>query len=210
MKKTIIGLLAIGLSLAGGGAVFADEPTKTIIGEPTGEIPVKGDLGIDNTRDNQIIPEGDDGWINVTLPTATMFYNVKGNKTIKSPEYTIVNNAARGVKVSLGNFAVKDGESPSVAMIDTLDLQSVADSNKKLTLIAGSQIAPATNAELATLASGEKTGGSTAVPAGADFSYKYTGNIASDWDGTEVKNFTLTLNFQALPKPASETTPETP
>jgi hypothetical protein len=61
-------------------------------------------LGADNTDPGATIPEGDKDWINVTLPTETIFYNKATDENIQSPTYTITNNSGRPVKVSANGF----------------------------------------------------------------------------------------------------------
>lgn len=51
-----------------------------------------------------LIPETDVDWINVTVPTDTIFYSNGGDTVIKAPKYDIVNNSGRPVKTVLKVF----------------------------------------------------------------------------------------------------------
>ena len=72
MKKLLSTLLVSTAVFAGAQAVSADQ---NIIAETDADITVNGTLGADNTDPGATIPEGDKDWINVTLPTETIFYN---------------------------------------------------------------------------------------------------------------------------------------
>lgn len=84
-----------------GAGLFADTAfaDQTVQGG-TATIEVNGTLGADNTNPDSTIPEGDDNWINVTVPTSTIFYNTPKNSAIQSPSYSITNNSGRPVSVS--------------------------------------------------------------------------------------------------------------
>lgn len=101
-KKVIAGLLLSSCVLGVAMPAFAE--TKTVDGEGTTDILVNGTLGADNTDPEAEIPEGEEGWINVTVPTDVVFYNTSDVPTIKSPEYQIVNNSGRPVEVTLASF----------------------------------------------------------------------------------------------------------
>lgn len=99
MNKLLRSSLVIATVVGSGffaNKAFADQ---TIQGE-TATIEVNGTLGADNKNPDATIPEGDDNWINVTVPTSTIFYNTPTNAIIKSPNYSIVNNSGRPVTVS--------------------------------------------------------------------------------------------------------------
>ena len=97
---------------------FADQ---TVQGT-SATVAVNGTLGADNTNPDSKIPEGDDNWINVTVPTSTIFYNTPTNSTVKSPTYKIVNNSGRPVDVSATAFTA---DSTNVAPNDfSLTLQT--------------------------------------------------------------------------------------
>ena len=101
MKKILSTLMISMTVLMGVQAVSADQ---TVDGKSTGDIPVKGTLGADNTDPGTSIPETDPAWINVTIPTDTIFYNTAAKKDINAPTYSIVNNSGRPVKVTADSF----------------------------------------------------------------------------------------------------------
>ncbi|GAX46502.1 hypothetical protein [Pseudolactococcus reticulitermitis] len=101
MKKILATLLISTAVFAGAQAVSADQ---TIDGQSAGDITVNGTLGADNTDPGSSIPETDPAWINVTIPTNTIFYNKTNDATIKAPTYTIVNHSGRPVKVTAASF----------------------------------------------------------------------------------------------------------
>ncbi|WP_303754636.1 hypothetical protein [Enterococcus sp. S86.2] len=108
-KKVIAGLLLSSCVLGAAMPAFAQDGTeadlqKNYSGQNSVEIEVNGTLGADNKDPNATIPEGDDNWINVTVPTKTIFYNTAADPVIKSPDYKITNNSGRPVSVSLEKF----------------------------------------------------------------------------------------------------------
>lgn len=173
MKKTIIGLLAIGLSLAGGGAVFADD--QNVVSEPEGEIGITGYLGADNTKSDAGIPEGNDDWINVTLPTATIFYNMKKDTEIKSPEYTIKNNSGRGVAVSVKSLALASDNTGDITKIADLKMAFADTSSTKIDLLQNGVIKenPTGGVTLSAAVDDENQ----PTPANSSVKYTYTGAV---------------------------------
>lgn len=152
MKKLLSTLLVSTAVFAGAQAVSADQ---TINGQQDANIGVNGTLGADNTDPGSTIPEGDKDWINVTLPTDTIFHSKDKDKTIKSPTYTITNNSGRPVKVSVAGFTAAAGVTNPALPADfalTLDVtgNNVVTASAKL-VDAGVLQAPPTN-ELITLA----------------------------------------------------------
>jgi hypothetical protein len=102
MKKLLSTLLISTAVFAGAQTVSAQD--QNIVAKTDADIVVSGTLGADNTDPGTTIPEGDKDWINVTLPTDTIFYNKASDPAIKSPTYTITNNSGRPVKVSAAGF----------------------------------------------------------------------------------------------------------
>lgn len=104
MKKNVVApMIVAGIVFGTGQAVFADEQVPTgyqTINNADGdqydstkgvEIPVKGTLGkLDNTDPEENIPEGDDRWLKVTIPTSVAFNTdpEKENKEIMAYNYT--------------------------------------------------------------------------------------------------------------------------
>lgn len=77
-KKVIAGLLLSSCVLGVAMPAFAQDGTEADLqedysGVDSVDIEVNGTLGADNTDPGATIPEGDDNWINVTVPTKTIF-----------------------------------------------------------------------------------------------------------------------------------------
>lgn len=114
IKNTVllatISLIGLGFS----GRVLAAEGQNQIIdgskGQNSADIITRGNLGeIDNTDPDTPLPDGDDRWINVTLPTEVIFESAD-SKTITSPKnYQIVNNSGRPVKVDVDKYVITGG-----------------------------------------------------------------------------------------------------
>lgn len=197
MKKTIVGLAAMVLSLVGGGAVFAVE-TGHIIGSSEGGIEVAGHLGVKNTEENPIISYSED-WINVNLPTATIFYNVEGQKEIRSSSYGIRNNSARGVKVSLKSFE-NVAEPNETARIKRLDLKVIKGGAANVSLINEGVInTESFGLEIFTIPSGAHDV-DVPFPKEAWPAYTYVGEVAESLTAPSNPTYLLVLNFQALDK----------
>ena len=116
MNKKLVGATLVGLMTVGfASQVFAEKLIDGNEGQNSAEIPVTGNLGaIDNTDPGAEHPEGDDKWINVTVPTATIFYaeTTPGDapEKLSSPDYKIRNKSGRPVKVLLTNYELEDGD----------------------------------------------------------------------------------------------------
>lgn len=116
-KKVFASLLLAGMVLGTGQTVFAVDPTgyktydnaegKAYDDTKGLDIPVNGTLGkMDNTNPDENIPEGDDRWINVTIPTIVVFNtNPDKNTEITAANYTIKNTSGRPIKVDLAKFS---------------------------------------------------------------------------------------------------------
>ena len=128
LRSSLVVATVFGIGLIA-NKTFADQ---TIQGT-SATVEVNGTLGADNTNPDSKIPEGDNNWINVTVPTSTIFYNTPTVSTIKSPQYSIINNSGRPVNVSTTSF--------------TADGANVAPSDFNLTLkVVGTETNAATNA----------------------------------------------------------------
>lgn len=195
MKKAIIGLVAMVLSLVGGGAVFAVE-TGHIVGHSEGGIEITGNLGVDNTTENPIIPHGE-GWINVDLNVSTMFYNVAGRTEIQSPSYGIRNNSARGVKVSVKSF--ENVTYPEeTKKIKRLNLKIASGGDADINLIREGEINTSlAGADLLTIPAGNHDVDVT-VPVAAWPTYNYVGEVMESLRAPSTPTYLLVLNFQAL------------
>ena len=100
MKK-LQSTLLISTAVFGGAQIVA---AQDVIGAGEADIAVNGTLGANNTDPGSTIHEGDTDWINVTVPTETIFYNKATDATIKAPTYDITNNSGRPVTVSVKSF----------------------------------------------------------------------------------------------------------
>ena len=100
MKK-LLSTLLISTAVFGGAQIVA---AQDVIGAGEADIAVNGTLGANNTDPGSTIPEGDTDWINVTVPTETIFYNKATDATIEAPTYDITNNSGRTVTVSVKSF----------------------------------------------------------------------------------------------------------
>lgn len=113
MNKKLVGTALVGLMTVGFAAQVS-ATTQTIDGnngENSATVPVKGNLGaINNTDPGAEHPEGDDKWINVTVPTATIFHaeTTPGDapEELSSPNYEIQNNSGRPVKVLVTDYVL--------------------------------------------------------------------------------------------------------
>lgn len=114
-RKVLLGLALFGMiSVVDSGQVFAVEGDSQTIdgtkGEPSAEIITRGNLGdIDPTNPETPLPEGDDRWIKVVLPTAVVFESTD-QQTIRSPKnYEIRNESGRPVKVDVTSYIIDGG-----------------------------------------------------------------------------------------------------
>ncbi|MCU5087597.1 hypothetical protein OCA23_30530 [Bacillus cereus] len=207
LQKKFVSMALLGIMAVGGGAnAFAAEGEyQTINGETEASITTKGVLGTaDNTDSDEALPEGDDKWINVTLPTDVVFYSDENDehKTIVSPDnYKIKNNSGRPVKVSLQGFTGKEDTA-----INTLNLVSTIEGDfKTKELIKNQKLAVKEASELVTLAN--KDGEITGKPeASKEVGFKFTGTVKKEVLGEEKQNvdYKMTLKFKALKMDGSE------
>ena len=104
----------------------------------TGEIQVNSFLGeFDSTMPGE--PPMDEWWINIAIPTATIFYsNQNGNpEQLESPSYTITNYSYMGIYIHVEDFVVVDNV--GLHLIDTL---FVSGDNDIPVILAGSVATP--------------------------------------------------------------------
>ena len=195
MKKVLASLLFIG-SFTGilvPAAIHAEE----IIGEENADIQVNGSLGLDNTDPSEDIEEGNDSWINVTVDTATIFYNVNGRTDIQSPTYNISNNSGRPVDVSVADFVQTNSE--SIAEISTLNLTSPAATSDEILISNGTLINFGSPVHLFTLANNEgklTSDGEATNPFATTFGYNGTLSSSSVTKSSPI--FTMTLQLDAV------------
>lgn len=113
--------------------VFADQ----VVQGTSANVEVNGTLGADNTKPDAPIPEGDSNWINVTVPTSTIFYNTPQNTNIKSPNYSIINHSGRPVEVSTSGLV---GEKTNVEPNDFNLILNVQGTTSNAPVAASTQL----------------------------------------------------------------------
>lgn len=143
-KKMMTSAVLLGMmSLGFAGQAFADEGDTQIIegmkGETSADVTTRGNLGdVDPTDPITPLPEGDNRWIKVTLPTAVVFESTD-KKNISTPinTYEIKNESGRPVKVDVLNYNIDGGN--GVAALDTLNIKRSAgyDGNEIVPLVSG-------------------------------------------------------------------------
>lgn len=208
MKKTTAILLTAGILLGTADTAYAEDGTgsdsqQTVNAETTADIQVNGTLGADNTDPEATIPEEDSNWINVTVPTKTIFYNTVNDTNISAPAYTILNNSGRPVTVTANGFTA-DGTNPSLPEDFTLKLDVTGTAQNVATtastnLISDGTIVSSLNAPLITLANNRNQLQSSdpeaaAVNNTATFTYSGSATALSQIN----VNYTLNLKFDAV------------
>lgn len=200
MKKLLSLLLTSTFILGFSQTVAAQD----IVGEGNADIAVNGTLGADNTDPGTTIPEGDTNWVNITVPTETIFYNKSNDITIKSPTYDITNNSGRPVKVSIKSFTNAAGITNPTLPSDfalTLNMSGQNVAAPSTLLIKDGALQTPTNA-LVTLANnvGQYVKGDTAEGVGTTNKNKATftyGGKATATDPIKL-SYTLSLKFDAV------------
>lgn len=176
---------------------FADQ---TVQGS-SATVAVNGTLGADNTNPDSKIPEGDDNWINVTVPTSTIFYNTPKDPTVKSPTYKIVNNSGRPVDVLATAFTA---DSTNVAPSSfSLTLQTVGTTTNIATtattnLVNAGAVNTSLDNKLITLANkdGKMTSAGTATAGDNASTFTYGGS--SDTKTMTQLKYNLGLTFKSV------------
>ena len=201
MKKIVLSTLMLGASIGVGSVALA--ANQNFDGQDNANIVVNGTLGADNTKANAGIDEGQNDWINVSLDTATIFYNKAGKTDITSPQYNIENKSGRPVEVAVGNFSHKDGSDPSTD-IKSLKL-NVTNTGSNQTVGSDLFSAPGTIKDpntdaLLTLANDEgvTAKGGAAVPNSNKATYNFSGEVNSALKTMSKPSFDLNLKFKAV------------
>lgn len=196
MKKMIASLLVAGVTLGMALPTAVNAAVENTNGESSADVQVNGTIGMDNTNPGSSIEEGSDAWINVSLDTDTVFYNVKGQTTIESPTYDIENKSGRPVDVSVEKFE-HDDNSDSYSDIKTLNLNIGDGSSDQLIANGVLKNAPA-QLPLFRLANNEgKTteGQQTPDLSKATTTFSYNGELNGASTDTKNPNFTMTLKL---------------
>ncbi|MEO1772162.1 hypothetical protein [Candidatus Enterococcus ferrettii] len=204
MKKIITGLLlSAGMLSFAVGAAAAEtdngDGTKTVTEAGTSTVPVKGTLGADNSKPDAGIDEGNTDWVNVTVPSKTLFYSAGKSTTIKSPNYTIENHSGRPVTVSVASFSSQTADG-ALSKITSLNVALNANLNGTKTDVAViSSGTPAGEAEtsLGELANseGKLTSAGTTTNA-TSFTFGYSGSFdQGSVTGQITETYDLGLKF---------------
>ena len=194
MKRLLIRLLLVGSFI--GGTVPTITQAEEINEKEHADIQVNGSLGVDRERMEEINESSED-WLNVTVDTATIFYNVNGQKKIQSPTYNITNNSSRPVDVSITNFVQTNNE--SIADISALTLTSPTATTDETLISNGTLINFGSPIHLFTLANKERkltTDGLTNYPSATTFGYG--GTLTSNSVSKSSPVFTMTLQLDAF------------
>lgn len=208
MKKIFALLLTSGIALSTATFVYAEDGTdsdsqQTVNAETTADIQVNGTLGADNTDPSANIPEGDTNWINVTVPTKTIFYNTVSNTSIQAPVYTILNNSGRPVTVTANGFTV-EGTNPSLPTDFTLKLDVTGTVGNTATtastnLVTDGTLVSSLNSPLITLANVKnqtQPADTQATPVNNKATFTYSGKATTT---AQVNvNYRLRLKFDAV------------
>ncbi|MGG5314540.1 hypothetical protein [Enterococcus sp. AZ072] len=208
MKKLLAILLTTGIALGAAPLVFAADGTEsasqqTVNGQSTADIEINGTLGADNTDPDATIPEGDVNWINVTVPTTTIFYNTASDTSIKAPNYSIVNNSGRPVTVSANGFTGDAGNqtlpSDFNLKLDVTGAAGVTATTASTSLVTNGSLATPLNSELITLANSKNqlaAADTAATPEKNKATFTYSGSATAE--SQQQLKYTLNLKFDAV------------
>lgn len=207
-KKMVTSVILLGMmGLGYGSQAFASEGDSQTIdgleGNNSAEVITRGNLGkIDNEDPDVPIPDGDDKWIKVTLPTEVVFGS-ENQETITSPSnYTIENKSGRPVKVDVEKYSISGGN--GVQALTELNINRTAgeQGNSTVNLVSGqAEVKDYTiNQEFVRLANNEgKIGDETTGKAKAT-NFNFTGKVDKNSLAKE-KNYVeskLSFKFTAL------------
>ncbi|MCA5012558.1 MULTISPECIES: hypothetical protein [unclassified Enterococcus] len=206
LKKKIVvsGLVLVVTSFSFAGQVLAYEgegETQTIEGEKnaptTGDVITRGQLGdIDPTDPGTELPEGDDRWVKVTLPTTVIFYT-ENSDTITSPEsFAIKNESARPVKVDVESYQFEGGADVEVEPLTLLNIKS-SSNNQTIQLVQNGKPTVTTGTEMVRLANSEGEMDGAGKPSTTNFSF--LGTVDHSKVTTENQNLNSTLKFKFTP-----------
>lgn len=171
-----------------------------INGESTGSIPVQGTLGADNTDENGGIDEGNEDWVNVTVPSKTLFYSSPGEDVIKAPTYSIINNSGRPVTIQANGFTLNgaNGINQDTNLAVKLDATAGSSSNSTLIIENGAAKGQLSNVQIAELGNNKGKLTSTAADGSApsEMTFTYSGTLnGSKVTTKQVSNYNLKLRF---------------
>lgn len=206
MNKKVLGtILGIGtLATFGLGATTVHAAETINNGTNTGDVQINGTLGQSNTDPEAPINEGSDQWINVTLDTATIFYNTAGSTTIESPDYGITNSSGRPVSVVA--TGITQTNSVDISSISSLAVNlnrndGGASSTASLVTDGTTGVTGATSFVLANnvgqIASTDEAATESSTVTNNAATFQYDGTLTSALSETIAPTFTMTLTFAA-------------
>lgn len=199
VASVLTGMVALGIS----SPVFAAEGDYQTIsgkdGQTSAEVTTRGNLGeIDPTDPETPLPEGDDRWIKVTLPTAVVFES-EDQETITSPKnYEIKNESGRPVKVDVASYNITGGD--GVPALTELNIKRSAgyQGNETVNLVSGTASVKnyAINEEFVRLANNEGNFGSVTGTGANTTNFEFTGKVDKDALSDKSNYVESKLNFK--------------
>lgn len=199
VASVLTGMVALGIS----SPVFAAEGDYQTIsgkdGQTSAEVITRGNLGeIDSTDPETPLPEGDERWIKVTLPTAVVFES-EDQETITSPKnYEIKNESGRPVKVDVASYNITGGD--GVPALTELNIKRSAgyQGNETVNLVTGTASVKnyAINEEFVRLANNEGNFGSVTGTGANTTNFEFTGKVDKDALSDKSNYVESKLNFK--------------
>ncbi|MFK4899004.1 hypothetical protein [Lactococcus petauri] len=199
VASVLTGMVALGIS----SPVFAAEGDYQTIsgkdGQTSAEVITRGNLGeIDPTDPETPLPEGDERWIKVTLPTAVVFES-EDQETITSPKnYEIKNESGRPVKVDVASYNITGGD--GVSALTELNIKRSAgyQGNETVNLVTGTASVKnyAINEEFVRLANNEGNFGSVTGTGANTTNFEFTGKVDKDALSDKSNYVESKLNFK--------------
>lgn len=199
VASVLTGMVALGIS----SPVFAAEGDYQTIsgkdGQTSAEVITRGNLGeIDPTDPETPLPEGDERWIKVTLPTAVVFES-EDQETITSPKnYEIKNESGRPVKVDVASYNIMGGD--GVPALTELNIKRSAgyQGNETVNLVTGTASVKnyAINEEFVRLANNEGNFGSVTGTGANKTNFEFTGKVDKDALSDKSNYVESKLNFK--------------
>lgn len=199
VASVLTGMVALGIS----SPVFAAEGDYQTIsgkdGQTSAEVTTRGNLGeIDPTDPETPLPEGDERWIKVTLPTAVVFES-EDQETITSPKnYEIKNESGRPVKVDVASYNITGGD--GVPALTELNIKRSAgyQGNETVNLVTGTASVKnyAINEEFVRLANNEGNFGSVTGTGANTTNFEFTGKVDKDALSDKSNYVESKLNFK--------------
>lgn len=199
VASILTGMVALGIS----SPVFAAEGDYQTIegkdGKTSAEVTTRGNLGeIDPTDPETPLPEGDERWIKVTLPTAVVFES-EDQETITSPKnYEIKNESGRPVKVDVVSYNITGGD--GVPALTELNIKRSAgyQGNETVNLVSGAASIGSydINEEFVRLANNEGNFGSVTGTGVTTTNFEFTGKVDKDALSEKSNYVESKLNFK--------------